>query len=209
MTQHVPSDSQQEVLRKAFSRLVSLSDAAWSAAWPLFASRHFTAGEHVVKAGTVVTEMFFLTSGLARYYYLDAQGREFNKSFSTQGQALSSVYSLVTGKPSPFFVQAMLPSEALGIRYADFSALTIQYGEWSAVRARLLEELVIKKERREADFLLLSAGERYAKFLQEHAHVAELIPNYHVASYLGITEVALSRIRRRLGLTRVNAGKEK
>ena len=66
---------------------------------------------------------------------------------------------------------------------------------------RLLEQLAIKKERREADFLLMSATERYEKFLQEYAHIVDSIPNYHIASYLGITEVGLSRIRRQLKLT--------
>ncbi len=70
---------------------------------------------------------------------------------------------------------------------------------------RLLEQLAIKKERREADFLLLSATERYQKFLQDYAYIVNSIANYHIASYLGITEVALSRIRSRLKLTQVNA----
>ncbi len=52
-----------------------------------------------------------------------------------------------------------------------------------------------------AELLMLSATERYKQFLQNNPDIAAALPNYHIASYLGITDVALSRIRRRMGLT--------
>lgn len=192
-------------LRAALSRLVEFPDAAWAAARTCFSLHRFEAGTHVLEAGQVVDTLYFLLAGLARYYYLDTQGREFNKSFSGPGQVLSSVSSLVSGQPAPFFVQALQPSECLAIPYKQFVRLAEHYPPWARLRLILLEQLVIKKEGREADFLLLSAEARYRKFLAEFAPLCETIPNYHIASYLGISEVALSRIRRRMGLTRVNA----
>jgi CRP-like cAMP-binding protein len=62
---------------------------------------------------------------------------------------------------------------------------------------RFLALLALKKERREASFLLLDAGERYEAFLEDFADLVPRLPQYHIASYLGITPVALSRIRSR------------
>ncbi|SCZ66798.1 Crp/Fnr family transcriptional regulator [Thiohalomonas denitrificans] len=194
-------------LRTDLEPLVPIAEPSWAAGVPLFLPVTLQKGEHAVEAGNRVESLLFLTSGIARYYYLDGDGREFNKSFSGRGQVLSSISSLVDGCPSPFSIQALTPSEGLEIRYRDFLKLTREYPDWERLRVRLLELLVIKKERREADFLLLSATERYRKFREEFAAIADAIPNYHIASYLGITEVALSRIRNRLGLTRVNAAR--
>lgn len=198
-------DSSLLDLRSMLNKLHPLDDSAWRAAAPYFSSRRFPAGTYMVEAGKVTKELYFLTSGIARFYYLKPNGKEFNKSFSMKGDVLSSISSLVTGQPSPFYIQALSCCECLLISYQDFRKLSETHRALERLRIGLLERLAIKQERRAYDFLILSAEERYANFLQEYAHLAESVPNYHVATYLGITEVALSRIRRRMGLTRVNA----
>lgn len=202
---HEAKSAQSAVLRTCLQSIAPLSEEAWRAAEASFSYKNYSVGELVIAAGEVVTELHFLTSGLARYYYLDVKGREFNKSFSVTGQVLSSMLSLVTGEPTRFSVQALESSQCLSLRYKEFLKLADSYRDWDCIRLYLLEQLVLKKERREEDLLISSATERYLRFLEEFAHVASRIPNYHIASYLGITEVALSRIRKRLGLTRVNA----
>lgn len=195
---------QLKLLKTKLDLIVSFSNYSWSAAESFFYSRCFGAGENVIEAGEIVTELNFLLDGIARYYYLTENGKEFNKSFAISGQVLSSVSSLINGTPSPFFIQALEPCKCISIKYSDFVALCNMHKEWESLARCLLEQLAIKKERREADFLLLSASDSYKKFLVEYADIAGRIPNYHIASYLGITEVGLSRIRKRLGLVQVN-----
>jgi len=86
---------------------------------------------------------------------------------------------------------------------ARFYYLTDTSWEFSKLAICMLEKLAIKKEQREADFLLLDATARYQKFLTQYADIKDKLANYHITSYLGITEVALSRIRRSLGLTKI------
>ncbi|MCK9469707.1 MAG: hypothetical protein M0Q49_09845 [Porticoccaceae bacterium] len=76
-------DTQRAILRSSLGRAFVLPEEAWSTAERLFIPHHFAAGEHVIEAGSSVSALFFVTSGVARYYYLDARGREFNKSFSS------------------------------------------------------------------------------------------------------------------------------
>ncbi len=193
---------QLEYLKKKFSEQVIFSPLSWSDALPLFVSRSFTAGSNIIEAGKQVSEVGFLITGLARYFYLTKDGVEFNKSFSGPGQALSSVSALVTKTASPFFVQTLEPCECLFIQYKSLLGLCEKHQEWHSLVRHFLEQLVIKKEQREADFLLFSAQERYQKFILEHVDLVDRIPNYHIASYLGITEVALSRIRKRMGMVK-------
>lgn len=194
-------------LQELLNRIEPLGHEAWEAAAPRFSARRFRASEHVFEAGDVVCDLHFIISGVARFYYLHPAGKEFNKSFAARGDVLTSISSLASGQPSPFSVQALVACECLTLSHGDLLYLSERYRDWNRLRIRMLEMLAMKKERREADFLLLSAQERYERFVREYAEVAGSMPNYHIASYLGITEQALSRIRRRLGLTRVNASR--
>lgn len=188
-------------LRMLLNHVHPLSDESWAEAESKFTYHHFTADNHIIESGEIISVLYFQLSGLARFYYLDPNGKEFNKSFSTQGHVLSSVVSLAAGLPVAFNVQAMEACECLALPYKETTELAERYKDWSQLKMRFLEQLAIKKEKREADLLLLSATDRYQNFLQEHADIADRIPNYHIASYLGITDVALSRIRNRMNLT--------
>jgi CRP-like cAMP-binding protein len=195
-----------EQLRGLLSPLQRFTATSWSAAAHHLVYRNYRAGEHVIEAGQSITRIGFMVEGLARYYYVTREGKAFNKSFALPGQPLTSIIALVTGQPSPFYIQALDTCECFFISYKAFTALCDQFREWERLGRHLLEQLAIKKERREADFLLRSPQECYQYFLSEYGEIADRIPNYHIASYLGITEVALSRIRRRLGLTVLNSG---
>lgn len=192
------------VLRPIFERAGPLSDSAWEAMVPELVFRSFRPKEPVFEAGQVVRDLNFVVSGLARYYYLDADGDEANKSFCDKGHILTSSTSLFSGQPSPFHVQALTEVECLSISYSRFVELGSRWPEWNVVHIFFLKQLVLMKERREAEFLTLSATERYQRFLANFADLVSHIPNYQIASYIGVTEVGLSRIRRRLGLTQVN-----
>lgn len=196
--------AQLEGLKNLLSGLQTFSEGSWSAAAPHFVHGSYREGEYVIEAGEVVTHIGFLTDGLARYYYLTREGKEFNKSFALPGHPLTSIISLITGEPAPFFIQALAPCDCLFLPYERMVALSDRYPDWNHLGRKLLERLAIKKERREADFLLLTPQERYQQFLKAYGDLAASIPNYHIASYLGVTEVALSRIRKRLGMTALN-----
>ena len=93
---------------------------------------------------------------------------------------------------------ALMDSELLVIRFRDFEALFDRHACWERVGRKIAEGMFISKERRERELLMLSAEERYRLFLGRYKHLEKRIPQYQIAAYLGITPVALSRIRRRL-----------
>jgi CRP-like cAMP-binding protein len=168
-----------------------------------FKQKVMTKNEYLFYMEDDVKDYYFLIEGLARYYYLTKEGKEFNKSFAyKKGHLLSSISSVIDDGNSPFCVEVLSDCFiVLYISYDDFRTLGYKYKQWHDLTIRIYEKLIIKKERREADFLLLNATQRYEKFFIEYEEIINKIPNYHIASYLGITEVALSRIRKELFLT--------
>jgi len=179
-----------------------ISKKVWDDAKQYFKLKTIPKGAHLFDIGDKVTDFYFLIDGLARYYYISDNGKEFNKSFAEKrGHLLSSISSVSQDETlSPFCVETLSEFTALYISYKDFLALGEKYQEWNMLHLRIFEKLIVKKERREADFLLLDAQSRYEKFLDEYSMIKDTVQNYHIASYLGITEVALSRIRKEMKL---------
>ncbi|WP_333804952.1 Crp/Fnr family transcriptional regulator [Sulfurospirillum sp.] len=190
-------------LYQVLTDISPLSESLWEEAKSYFTLKTFPKGAHLFDIGDKVKDFYFLIEGLARYYYISESGKEFNKSFAEKpGHLLSSISSVsMPDEVSPFCVETLSDFTVLCISYEHFRALGAKHKEWNDLMLRIYERLIVKKERREADFLLLSAKERYQKFLNDYSMIERMVANYHIASYLGITEVALSRIRKEMKLT--------
>lgn len=195
-------EEQFDILYKILDNISPIPPNIWKKAKPYFQTKFLKQGEHLFYIEDDVKDFYFLIEGLARYYYLTENGKEFNKSFAEKpGHLLSSISSVSRNEKSPFSVEILSDFTTLYISYENLLKLCEEHKEWNNLLLRIYENLVIKKERREADFLLLNATQRYEKFLQEYSMISDVVKNYHIASYLGITEVALSRIRKDMKLT--------
>lgn len=190
---------QFDILYPILNDISPISKEIWDISKEYFHTKTLKKGEHLFYIDDKVEDFYFLIEGLARYYYLTFDGKEFNKSFAEkQGHLLSSISSVSHGTGSPFSVEVLSAFTTLYISYKNLLALGEKYKEWNDLLLRIYENLVIKKEKREADFLLLNARQRYEKFLEDYSMIEDAVPNYHIASYLGITDVALSRIRKEM-----------
>ncbi|OAS17095.1 Crp/Fnr family transcriptional regulator [Paenibacillus oryzisoli] len=160
-------------------------------------------GEHLLRSGEQMSYLYFSLSGCFRMYYSTYEGKERIKSFCATHEFITSYSSLLTSSPSQFSIQALQPATLLRIYYPDFMALTAEDPIWERLARRMSEGLYLKKERREMQLLTLSAEDRYRCFLEEFGTLENEIPQYYIASYLGITPVALSRIRAKWRNTQV------
>jgi CRP-like cAMP-binding protein len=197
-----PIDYQQS-LRRLFAIYIDRSSdiELLLESLPLFQYQRWRADQSLFNQGEQVDTVYFLLSGVGRYFYLLENGLERNKSLVRFGGAFASVSTLVQGVPSPFSCQTITPCTTAAIRYVDLVNLAEAQPVWSTFVRRLYEQLAIKKEKREAALLTMTARQRYEAFLQDFADEAEQIPLRQVAMFIGITDVALSRIRREMGLT--------
>ncbi|WP_160396899.1 cyclic nucleotide-binding domain-containing protein [Paenibacillus sp. MMS18-CY102] len=190
----------EAILRAAFNRIAPIPDSQWEPFWARSAKQTVAKHKHWLRAGEPAQYIGFCTSGLFRMYYTTPSGEEYNKSFCAAADFVASYSSLLLDAPAFFSIQALADSQLAVFRYSDFRALYDKHPCWERIGRTLVEQLYIKKETRERELLILSAEARYRQFLDQFGSTAAAIPQYHIASYLGITPVALSRIRRRINL---------
>ena len=198
-------DEQLKFLYTILNNISSINVDIWEDVSKSFKTKSLKKGEHLFRVEDKVDDFYFLIKGLARYYYISDNAKEFNKSFAQEpGHLLSSISSVISNDTSPFSVEILSDFTTLYISYKDFMYFGKKYPQWNELTLKIYEKLIIKKEKREADLLILSARQRYEKFLQEYPKIVKLVKHYHIASYLGMTNVALSRIRKDMNLTNVN-----
>lgn len=159
--------------------------------------------EFFIREGDKSKKIGFNLNGLFRLYYNDKNGEEFTKGFNPQNNFILSFSSLVENRGSYFYIEAMKETNLLVFDYDHFISIGETNPKWYKLYYKLVQRVYIMKEERERAFLLEDATERYLNFSRIFREFEKDIKLYHIASYLGITPVALSRIRKKLKLTYV------
>lgn len=162
------------------------------------AERHELAkGEALLRAGERWQHLWWVERGCMRLYYLDREGQASNKNFHTDGAIFWPITPALREQPVHFWVEATEPAMVWALPWKAWSAAMAEHQAWITLERRALAHLLEDKMAREHAFLQHTATERYQHLLTEHPDWAQRVPLRHLASYLGITDVALSRIRRR------------
>ncbi|HET6395567.1 MAG TPA: Crp/Fnr family transcriptional regulator [Pseudoxanthomonas sp.] len=176
--------------------------AAWLCAHPRLRPQvrelEVRAGKHVIRQGEACTDVFVLRSGLVKIAYLTHDGKERVKSFIADAGLFGSRSAQMDGQGSPFAALCLEDSALAALPYPAFRDATLADPALMRAVFGFNEWLAMKKERREYDLLCRSAEERYRVFLAQEPSLAGRLTQGDIARYLGITPVALSRIRRRL-----------
>lgn len=174
---------------------VTLEEPEWQQLAAIFRARTVPAQTHLLLPGSSVHELLFVCSGLLRFYYVGEDGAESNKAFIAEDAFAGPLAAAALRLPVTYGVQALEPTTVLAAPVASFTALFDVHPVFDRLGRKLSEALLIHKELRTRSLLQQNATERYLHFLRHHADLAERLPQYHIASYLGITDVSLSRIR--------------
>ncbi len=195
---HVDRSSAQFLaIRQVLNHLVSQPDTELEQFLKLFSKRTLEEGEYFLQAGDRSIELAFVNAGLLRFFYQSEDGKEFNKSFIPENQFAAAYSAFLIDRPARFCIQALEESHLLVCSLKPVIELFDEHRCWERLGRILAEQLYIKKETREAEFLLDDAETRYRNFQRTYPGLEDRLAQYHVASYLGVTPVALSRIRRR------------
>lgn len=147
--------------------------------------------EIVSKIGDINTNLSILLSGTLRLYYIDIDGNDITRFFATKG-----CISGGSDDALPFVVETLEECEFLIINWKIAERLIGEDPYWIKIWNQLLQNSIRYKIYRESSFLMESATERYINFKRMYPKLEEKVNQAHIASYLGITPVSLSRIRR-------------
>jgi CRP-like cAMP-binding protein len=160
---------------------------------------HLAPGQVLLGAGQRWERLWLVQQGCLRLYYLDREGRASNKNFFLPGSLLWPITPALREQSAAFFVEAVSASRVWAWPWADWIHAAEGHPPWLHLQQHTLAALLQDKMERERQFLQLTATERYQRLCQTHPEWLDVLPLRHLASWLGITDVALSRIRRRLG----------
>lgn len=159
--------------------------------------RSFDKGEVVFRQGDHSRDIYVLRGGLVKLFYLTHDGKEWIKSFIADAGVFGSRRSQIGGETSAFTAACLEPCEVLVLGYDRFRAAMAQDAGLLELFLEMSESMALRKEIREHDLLCLSAEARYRRFIAEQGDLAARLMQVDIARFLGVTPVALSRIRRR------------
>lgn len=188
-------------LKAVFDRMAVIPKSEWAYFQSHLDYQVYTKGDLLIRAGEHIKKFYFILDGIVRFFYLTEEGKDFTKHFALKNDFVGSFSSLVLKTPCRFSVQAQTKTEVFAFPIAIIKEGYMRHPSWERIGRIHAERIAVKKELRECEFLLDSAEMRYRRFLIEYQDVVGRIPQYHIASYLGITDVSLSRIRKKIGLT--------
>lgn len=161
----------------------------------IFKNKKISKGDIVKQVGDIENEIYFVLSGLLRSYYIDINGNEITHFFPRRG-TLCFGEALFCEGPSRHCVEALEDCEVLEVSVNDFKKLVEENIYCMKAHIKLLEYSFKYKIERESSFLLKSATERYLDFKSMYPELEGRVNQAYIASYLGITPVSLSRIKR-------------
>lgn len=139
-------------------------------------------------------ELGLIVSGSVRMYYLDDEGKEFNHAFMFEGTIFAGYPSLVYKAPSKFAIETMEETTYLSIPYHQFQSFYDRHPSWDRLGRKALEFNYLDKLEREAILLTGDALSKYERAVKMYPQLIERIPQYHIASFIGVTPSALNRI---------------
>lgn len=180
------------------SKFVKIPEDEWN---KLLTKLHFLKlkkNEYFINVGDIPDKMAFIISGIFRVFYNTESGAERILAIREENCLLSSYSSFLENTKSRFYFQALEDSCLLYISLKDYNELLSSHICWQTASGKYAELLYLEKEKKEIEFLTKDAETRYNNFINEHPTFEDRIPQYHIASYLGITPVTLSRIRRKV-----------
>ena len=194
--------SRFESLYKTIAALIQLDQRDKDIIARLFREVKLAKGEYFLREGEICQQLGFVTEGILRYY-IDKEGEERTYNFAQENQFVCNYESLIRQSPSPKHIQAIEPVRLLVISSADLPDFYQEVTEGHKFGRLHMEATYAETVRQLVAQYTETSEERYLKFLTNHPDLQQRIPQYYIASYVGVKPPSLSRIRKRLSESEV------
>lgn len=155
----------------------------------------FPARYKLIKSGFIAKRIFFVEKGAIRSYHLK-DGNEIATWFTFENEFITSFYSFISSEPSHETIELLEDSILHALTFDDLNALTIKYPEINHLYRKVLELNFVKQEKK-LNERFDSAKDKYQNLMSKYPEILQRVPLGYIASYLGITQSTLSRIRKK------------
>ncbi len=185
------------LLRQAVESLTPLADGEWEAVAAAFVEQQVPRKTVLLPAGAVAREVYFVAQGCVRLYY-EQNGTDRSAFFFTEGQFAGAYDSFITQQPSPHFVETLEPCRLLRVSHDALQGLYQRVPAMNELVRKIVEHRFVELHQLFTAFILDSPETRYRHLLHQRPDLLRRVPQHHLATYLGITPISLSRIRKRI-----------
>lgn len=184
-------------IRAYYEQIIKLQESEWEFIAGHFHKRIYSKNEIITSLGNTENFLSFIELGFVRFYIPnDEYGFTFN--FSFEKEFTCAYDSFLTQTPSEYEMQALASTTVWQISYDDLQKVYAHTQAGNHLGRFASENLFLKKSKREISLLKYTATERYLNLFTEQPEMLKLVPLQYIASYIGITPQALSRIRRQI-----------
>lgn len=184
----------QQILAAHYPVSTSMADSLAS----ISRFRSLAQGESLWRVGEQQETLYFLESGLLYAFFVTEQGKSTCKEVYWGHDLLFSFRSLIQHIPQVFNVDALAPSRLVAVAKKDYLNLVTHSDEWKAFHLAAICEYYMYKEGKEEFLLLNTPEQRVREFYSLYPELVKRIPQHIIASYLGITPISFSRIKKRI-----------
>jgi CRP-like cAMP-binding protein len=163
----------------------------------LFTPLHLRSGEYFLEEGKVCKHVGFIESGLVRYFLID-DGAEKTVYFSKENEFVSNYQSFLPKKPSNTNIQAIEETYMYFISYDNLQRLYEKIKGGERFGRLAIEQIFVNSIEQSKSLYKDPPETRYRQFLEMYPDLVQRLPQYYIASYIGIKPESLSRIRKRM-----------
>ncbi|MEM9326621.1 MAG: Crp/Fnr family transcriptional regulator [Bacteroidota bacterium] len=181
-----------------FTSIMPLSEEMLRLISSVFSADELPKGHYFIKKGQFAREIAFLEAGIVRAYYINSEGKEYNKTFFAAPSIIGSYASLISKQKNEVAQQALTDCKIWRASFRRIEELSAGNYEIERLRRTIAENFFLSNEKKEIEMALLDADKRYLILREEYPGIELQIPQYHIAAYLGISPTQLSRIRSKL-----------
>jgi len=160
--------------------------------------RKYLKGQFVVQQGDVCRYENFVVKGCLKTFYADAEGQEHIVMFAVENWWASDLGSFISQTPADYNVQCLENTEVIQFSFEELENLYARIPKLERFFRLIIQKAFVSSEKRIVRNFTLPARDRYLKFREQYPQIDQRVPQYMIASYLGITKEFLSKIRSQL-----------
>ncbi len=185
-------------LRAHINKRIAFSDEEFATYLTFLRPRFLKKKEFLVRAGEVCEEQAYIVRGCMRAFLTDEKGDEHVIQFGFDDWYIGDMMSFLTGKPADYSIEAIEDCELLVFSRESMEDLYQQLPKLERYFRIMIQHAFIAMQHRIVSTMSQSAEQRYLGLIQKYPGLELRVAQHHIASYLGITPEALSRIRKKL-----------
>ncbi len=179
-----------------FRKNIPLSDEIENRLKEIIVEKKAVKGEIILSNNSLKKEHIFVASGCLRSFYTTENGKEHTIQFAIKNWWISDYITLYTDNTSIVSIESVTHSKILVIQNAEIEKLYAEFPQFEVFQRKNFQNRVAALQKRILGLLTLTASEKYNQFVENYAAFEKVLPNYQIASFLGITPESLSRIRK-------------